>query len=232
MKNLEAMTIQRWAVLSSPNPFVCRLGTHFLLFLLLLCAYPAAAKANLSMHLFGSNESESDNLAPFNKWTAMLARDGGQRKKMQQSCEGENCPYTHWQHIIQRAKGLTGLERLTYVNREINRVPYILDPQNWNQPDYWETPYEFFVYNGDCEDFAITKYLTLKESGMDVNQMRIVVLQDNNLNLLHSVLAVNIDDNTYILDNQLQQVMSDHSIRHYQPIYSINEYHWWRHLPN
>jgi predicted transglutaminase-like cysteine proteinase len=205
-------------------------GKYFLLSLLLLCAYPVSASASLSMQLFGSHESESDNLAPFTKWTTMLQREASHRRKMKKSCRDDQCLYRQWQHIIDQAKTLSPLQKLIFVNREINRVPYIVDPQNWQMDDYWETPYEFFVYSGDCEDFAITKYLTLKQSGISPDQMRIVVLQDNNLNLLHSVLAVRIEDETYILDNQFSQVMTDRAIHHYQPIYSINEHHWWRHL--
>lgn len=182
------------------------------------------------MNLFGSGESESDNLAPFTKWTGMLMREAAHRQKMQQSCHSENCLYNQWQQMITQAKAMTPLQKINFVNREINRIPYIVDPQNWQSDDYWETPYEFFIYSGDCEDFAIAKYLTLKSSGIPEDNMRIVVLQDQNLNLLHSVLAVRIEDETYILDNQFQQVMRDRAIHHYQPIYSINEHHWWRHL--
>ncbi len=162
----------------------------------------------------------------------MLVREAGQRRQMQAKCTGEDCLYLQWQRIIMQAKSLTGFQRLSFVNREINRTSYIIDPQNWNKDDYWETPYEFFVYSGDCEDFAITKYLTLKAAGVPEEAMRIVILQDLNLNEVHSVLAVSLDGENYILDNQFPQVMTDRAIHHYQPIYSINEHHWWRHTPN
>lgn len=203
---------------------------HFLLMLLLLCAFPARAEASLK--LFGSVETESENLQPFTKWTAMLTRETGHRRQMQDRCKEDNCLFLQWQRIISQAKNLTGLQKLNFVNREINRIPYIIDPQNWNKDDYWETPYEFFVYSGDCEDFAITKYLTLKQAGVPQEAMRIVVLQDLNLNEVHSVLTVTIDGQNYILDNQFPQVMTDRAIHHYQPIYSINERHWWRHAPD
>ena len=160
----------------------------------------------------------------------MLAREALHMQKMQQACHKTNCLYDQWESLVAQAKALPYVQRLQFINREVNRTPYIVDPQNWNSDDYWETPYEFFIYSGDCEDFAITKYLALKASGFSTQQMRIVVLQDLNLNLLHSVLAVQIDNTTYILDNQFQQVMKDEAIHHYQPIYSINEYHWWRHV--
>ena len=173
----------------------------------------------------------STDLSIFTKWTGVLQREPRQRELMRQACGGGACMYDRWMLMIAHARKLSPQARLDYVNREINRSTYIEDPQNWGLVDYWETPYEFFSRSGDCEDYAITKYMTLKEAGIPPQTMRIVVLQDNNLNLLHSVLAIKLDGKIYILDNQLQQVVTDYSIHHYKPIYSINEYAWWRHIP-
>ena len=59
--------------------------------------------------------------------------------------------------------------------------------------------------------------------------MRIVVLQDENLRVAHAVLVVYHQGRTYVLDNQITQVVTDDRIAHYRPIYSINEQSWWLH---
>jgi predicted transglutaminase-like cysteine proteinase len=59
--------------------------------------------------------------------------------------------------------------------------------------------------------------------------MRIVVLQDLNLKVTHAVLAVDLDGKTWILDNQIKQVIDAERIRHYRPVYSVNEKGWWLH---
>lgn len=209
----------------------CQIRTILLCCLLLVAAAPEAASANIS--LFGSRETISNNISPFVKWTTLLAKEPVDRRRMQSDCNsvGPGCLYNQWRELIKRARTLPKFQQLSYINREMNRGRYILDPQNWGKDDYWESVYEFLTRDGDCEDYAIAKYMTLKEIGVSPQDMRIVVLQDYNLNLMHAVLAVKLDGANYILDNQLQQVVRDTAIHHYEPIYSINEYHWWRHLP-
>ena len=59
--------------------------------------------------------------------------------------------------------------------------------------------------------------------------MRLVILQDENLNVAHAILAVRLDDQNFILDNQVDAVLPDTQILHYRPVYSINESAWWLH---
>lgn len=195
------------------------------------CLLMAAHPAHADFRLFGTREVASSELAPFPKWTGVLARDSGHRQTMKTTCNGTPrlCLHERWMQLVERTRSLPMPQKLAEINREINRSPYIIDMVNWGMEDYWETPLEFFLRNGDCEDYAITKYMTLKQLGVPASRMRIVVLQDNNLRLLHSVLAVNDGGSNYILDNQIQRVVKDSSIHHYVPIYSINESSWWRH---
>lgn len=204
------------------------LGFRILAWLVVLSV---ATPAHADIRLFGSRETPSTQLAPFPKWTGTLSRDPGHRQKMRSSCSGtpRTCLYDRWMSMVDRAKPLSTYDKLVRINREINASKYIIDMINWGMEDYWETPFEFFTRNGDCEDYAIAKYMTLKMLGVPTSSMRIVVLQDNNLRLLHSVLVVTDRGTNYILDNQIQQVVKDSSIHHYAPIYSINESRWWRH---
>ena len=128
-------------------------------------------------------------------------------------------------------KGRPRIAQIKSVNRYMNEISYVKDIVNWGMEDYWETLFEFFTRNGDCEDYAIAKYLSLKKLGFTQDQLRIVVLNDSNLKILHSVLAVYEGGKVYILDNQIKNVLEDKRIHHYEPIYSINETAWWRHLP-
>jgi predicted transglutaminase-like cysteine proteinase len=123
-------------------------------------------------------------------------------------------------------------EQIKQVNRFANQQDYILDIENYGVEDYWATPKQFLYNNGDCEDYAITKMLTLKQLGFSMNNMRIVVLQDTNLRIPHAVLALNVKGDILIMDNQIEEVVSHRHIVHYVPIYSVNETRWWMHLPN
>ena len=97
--------------------------------------------------------------------------------------------------------------------------------------DYWAAPGEFLVQNGDCEDYAIIKILSLKYLGIDEDRMRVVVVQDTNQRIAHAVVSLNRGNDILILDNQIKEVISHKYIYHYVPVYSINEKSWWMHLP-
>ncbi len=121
-------------------------------------------------------------------------------------------------------------DQLSAINRFFNRAPYVLDPVNWGVPDYWASPGQFAAKDGDCEDYAIAKYLALRRLGVPARAMRVVVLEDRNLNTDHAVLAVrDPEGQIWILDNQTPVVVKAERIRHYRPVYSINEEAWWLH---
>lgn len=204
------------------------------LILALLCAVPGPAQAGKLRLLFGALEARSDNVALFPKWTAMLARHAVERPEMQTPC-GERvqrpCRYGDWARFLESVRRLDRQAQLDAVNRQMNRRRYVIDPTNYGVPDYWATPIQFLHLNGDCEDYAIAKYLSLRELGYDDDDLRIVVLDDLNLGVAHAVLAVYLDDDILILDNQIDSVVSADVIRHYRPIYSVNERHWWLHRP-
>ena len=83
--------------------------------------------------------------------------------------------------------------------------------------------------DGDCEDFAIAKYFTLRKLGWSIEDLRVVVLRDLNLRSPHAILVAYLDGVAYALDNQLQRVVPTTVIYHYRPYYSLNEDAWWLH---
>jgi|TARA_R110002072_G_scaffold19100_13_gene71123 predicted transglutaminase-like cysteine proteinase len=180
---------------------------------------------------FGSTELRSEKLSLFPKWRDVLSRFVKERMKVK-GCTGD-CDYATWQAFLKTVKDLDPMTQLDRVNREMNKKPYIIDPINWGVPDYWATPFEFFLKSGDCEDYAIIKYISLRSLGWAADTMRLVVLEDQNLEIMHAVLVVFYQDVTYVLDNQIRSVIPADRIRHYRPVYSINEKAWWKHkFPN
>jgi predicted transglutaminase-like cysteine proteinase len=81
---------------------------------------------------------------------------------------------------------------------------------------------------GDCDDYSIAKYISLKRLGVPESNMRIIILQDNNLGgIMHAVLEVKVGGKPYLLDNQAKAVTAEEDIFHYRPIYAINRTAWW-----
>ncbi|MSO74947.1 MAG: hypothetical protein EXQ99_07390 [Alphaproteobacteria bacterium] len=108
----------------------------------------------------------------------------------------------------------------------MNEAPYITDIRNYGVDDYWATPKQFLYRDGDCEDYAIAKYMSFRSLGYTPDDLRLVVLQDNNLHITHAVLVTYLDGSTLVLDNQIKQVVEHSRIRHYSLYYSINETGW------
>ena len=131
--------------------------------------------------------------------------------------------------MVHSAAKLAPREQLTAINEFYNRQPHRRKAELYGRSEYWATPREFMSRSGDCEDYAIAKYLSMRALGLTADAMRIVVLQDENLRLAHAILAVRIGGDTLILDNQIKQVVSHRRIRHYRPIYSVTEGAWFLH---
>lgn len=206
--------------------------THLRTFRIALClaavavASPTIAEASPGHpNIFQTQEIYSQNLKMFPKW-----RDAMERfKKELKNCKPDACDMKSWQSFIDGLQGRDLMTQLREVHREFNKRRYITDPVNWNLPDYWETPFQFLRRNGDCEDYAIVKYMVLRELGIPLEDMRIVVLQDLNLGIAHAILVVYTDGKALVLDNQISSIVPADSIRHYQPVYSVNEQGWWLH---
>jgi len=200
--------------------------------LLALFALPLQQAHASRIALFGTSEMQGNNLAFFPQFTDMLRRYASDLQYLGEPCQGRRdipCLLKDWESFILSVQGLDPRTQIDRVNRYVNAVRYVEDPVNWGVEDYWATPAEFFARSGDCEDYAITKYLTLRSLGFPIESMRIVVLMDTNLGICHAVLIVYMDDDVLVLDNQIEQVVSQASIHHYQPVYSLNEMGWWRH---
>ncbi len=193
---------------------------------------PPARAATGSAPLFGTTETRSSAMTMFGKWQGALARYFDERKLADQPCTSSlfnRCHLKEWQAFLAGQQGRPKRAQVEAVNDFMNRQRYLTDPRNYNTSDYWATPFEFLNRDGDCEDYAIAKFMSLRALGFENDEMRVVVVQDLNLRLGHAILAVYIDGEALILDNQVLQVVRSTSIRHYKPIYSINENYWWLH---
>ncbi len=174
--------------------------------------------------LFGADEKRSTNLKAFTKWSDMFERfdanlDDANTDKIVAGLKAE----------LSEFKSSSILDMAHKVNDMMNKKKYIVDSKNWGKSDYWATPVEFMARGGDCEDFAIAKYVALRALGVPENRMRIAIVQDLQKNIPHAILVVYSEKGAVILDNQIKSVRPDRRIAHYKPIFSINREAWWLH---
>ena len=204
-----------------------------------LAPAPANAKRKVHPSFFNSVEVRSSNLKPFKKWRAALKRYTLERKKKKKkSCSSKRlniCGYGQWGKFLKTLQGKDKLTQIRAVNYRMNKAKYITDKNNWGRKDYWATPGEFMANFGDCEDYAIIKFLSLKLLGFKDEELRVVAVKDLNLKIGHAVLIVYWKDpksgktRRLLLDNQIKKVVDARAVRHYQPVFSINSKNWWRH---
>ncbi|WP_222182419.1 transglutaminase-like cysteine peptidase [Geminicoccus harenae] len=135
-----------------------------------------------------------------------------------------------WQALLQDLQGQDRLSQVRALNRFANRIPYRSDQEVWGRSDYWASPLEFLRRTGDCEDYAILKYHSLRQLGVPASDMRMVVVQDTMRNLAHAVLVVLVDGRLLVMDNLTNAIMPQERTPHYVPYYSVNEEARWAHL--
>ncbi len=175
--------------------------------------------------LFGWDEKPSGNLSPFTKWTNMFSRfDAALNRPQNEKVVRE------WQENLKSMQGLPLTAMAQRVNTLVNSYDYILDKSNWGRSDYWETPVEFFARgSGDCEDFAIAKYASLRALGVPEERLRVAIVHDKVKDIPHAILIVYTDGDALVLDNQNKQARSISEVTRYRPIFSINRTAWWLH---
>lgn len=202
--------------------------------LLISISFSAVAINNPPIALFGYKESPRSNLGLFPQWLSVLERNMKEMTPEGQcdTREFNRCNMREWLVFLQNIRHLPADEQIRKVNGYANKKEYILDLENYGVEDYWATPKQFLQNNGDCEDYAIIKMMSLKQLGFDVNKMRVVVVQDTNQRIAHAVMSIDRRNDILILDNQIEEVISHRNIFHYVPVYSVNEKNWWMHLPD
>ncbi len=209
------------------------LSRRILLFLLLLAGAPGGHAWPASRSVFGYPGTPQKDMAIFPQWLSVMARHP-KEDRPHAACDGRHpsdCHLRKWLAFLNGIRNQPARRQLDEVNQFANREKYVLDLVNYGLEDYWAVVREFMDNGGDCEDYAIAKLYSLRYLGFSADSLRIVVVMDTNLGVGHAVLAVDLDGQTLILDNQADEVLADHAIVHYVPVFSINETGWWIHQP-
>lgn len=203
--------------------------------LILIASSDMVSAAAGTPSFFNTNEQKNSDLKPFKKWTSALSRySKSEAARKDGPCgakEMNACSYGKWMSFLDGLKAKDAATQVREINNYMNRAPYINDNKNWGEKDYWASPGEFMAKFGDCEDYAIAKYLSLRHLGFKEENMRVVAVKDLNLKVGHAVLVVFFGKKSYILDNQIKQVISTTKVKHYLPVFSINATFWWKHVP-
>jgi predicted transglutaminase-like cysteine proteinase len=130
-----------------------------------------------------------------------------------------------WEDLIREDKSVTDPEKLEKVNRFFNRMEFVDDIHHWGEKDYWATPIEFLSsQGGDCEDFSIAKYFTLKAMGVDEKKLNLAYCKALQYNMHHMVMTYYSTPGAepLVLDNLVDSIKPASERTDLMPIFSFN----------
>jgi len=145
-------------------------------------------------------------------------------------CDGdrERCASTaalRFLAIVDQARARDGRARLGEINRAINlAIRPVSDLAQYGEVDVWSSPLSTLRRGaGDCEDYAIAKYVALRQAGMAADDLRIIIFRDTIRGEDHAAAAARLDGHWLILDNQRMAMVDDANARSLRPLFIIND---------
>jgi predicted transglutaminase-like cysteine proteinase len=194
-------------------------------------SYAPASHARSFEDLMGYESVAQDNIEVFPQWVGVIGQPEAAEESAGCSDEGKSaqCHLKRWWDFLGSLRGKTPREQLAAVNTFVNEQKYVGDRKNYGQEDYWAAPEQLMSNGGDCEDYVIMKFLSLRKLGWSTEDMRLVVVQDTRQRTQHAVLAVKAEHDVLILDNQSRYIESQANVPHYAPVVSMSDSRWWLH---
>ncbi len=163
-------------------------------------------------------------------WTDFMARQTKALESLS-ACEQDRTVCSpemeRWANLIQSLRGENRLRQIITVNRWFNRQTYKYDEYAYQTLDHWADTGEFLAQRGDCEDYALAKYFTLRQLGFTAEELKITVVYDSIKYLNHAVLMVYMDKTRYMLDMNSDSTDPDPMDYRYQTVYTFNENKAW-----
>lgn len=135
-----------------------------------------------------------------------------------------------WRELIKQLQSAPNHVKLEQVNDFFNRLAFVDDIDIWGEDDYWATPVEFLgVGAGDCEDYTMAKYQTLRMMGVPDAKMRLNYVKYLPYEQFHMVLTYTetTDSMPLVLDNILTDIVPASQRSDLAPIYSFNGNNLW-----
>lgn len=126
--------------------------------------------------------------------------------------------------IVDEVRTRTGAARIETANRLINTaIRYMSDLTQHATVDLWSAPLASLgTGRGDCEDYAIAKYVVLREAGIPEQDLRVVLVRDRNVREDHAVLAIRNGETWTVLDNRSAALAPDRELRHFKPLFALD----------
>jgi predicted transglutaminase-like cysteine proteinase len=161
------------------------------------------------------------------KWSGVMAEIRADDEVLARCREGASCPNAarRFLAIIDEGRARSGRARIGIINRAINlAIIPTSDVAQWGVADRWSAPLETFTTRrGDCEDYAIAKYVALRAAGVAEEDVKLVVVRDTAAGENHAMVAVRLDGGWIILDNRSLVLVRDSEMLRATPLLVLDD---------
>ncbi len=209
-------------------------------FFIFLCSVPhlaVSATPVAELSLFGARGTlATDNVpAPLRgyvaHWQGVLERQKSYDKESMEAFLPKPT-LQQWKNLVAKFPKMDQAEQLRNVNGFFNRWAQRTDAQLYGEEEHWACAGEFLSKGGgDCEDFAIIKYIALRDLGWPASKLWVLAVYDVSRKQGHAVLAAQVKDSFFILDNVSRPtyLILDHTslVALYLPEIALNEEGSW-----
>ena len=144
---------------------------------------------------------------------------------------------TAWRQLLADSADLDTEAKLSRINTFFNRrVRFLDDEVVWGTKDYWATPLDTMGRGaGDCEDYSISKYVSLLLIGVPTEKLRLIYVRaqiggaSSTVTQAHMVLGYysTPDSEPLILDNLIGDVREAGRRQDLIPVFSFNSAGLW-----
>ncbi|HXL63866.1 MAG TPA: transglutaminase-like cysteine peptidase [Xanthobacteraceae bacterium] len=186
-----------------------------------------ALRAQPEPDLFGLESVAVARGEILTKWNRVAAEIAADRDVLRRCREAAaTCPASAQKLLAVIAEGQAreGRARIGTINRSINlAIKPMSDLAQWGVIDRWSAPLETLSSGrGDCEDYAIAKYVALGEAGFSEDKLRLVIVRDLGLGEDHAILAVRDSEKWLLLDNRRLVLVEDGELQRVEPLFALN----------
>src|SRR6266516_6068509 len=188
-----------------------------------------AEKDRDEQHAIQSSEPIFDDLTRdiSAQWADLRSRIQSEQETLA-ACRADSakCPAAARQflQIVERGRQRQGRARLAEINRAVNfSIRPVSDWAQYGVADFWSSPLVTLSAGaGDCEDYAVVKYVALREAGIAPDDLRFLIVYHPRRTTNHAVVAVHLGEDWLILDNSTLIMVNSSDARHYRPLFVLD----------
>lgn len=188
-------------------------------------AKPQPAVGPEPFGLFSFRAPESNLWSKWRGLEADLVKEQAVLAQCREDAAGCPSHVAQFLRLINAVKLKSGRERLNEANRAVNQsIRYMSDFAQHGVSDRWTAPLATFATGkGDCEDYAIAKYIALSEAGFPRDDLRLVLGRDRAIRQDHAVLAARLEGRWLILDSRLSELVDASGADNFTPMFALDQ---------